>query len=368
MAPKMKMQANVSLQNRQLLQGRLAAAQWIQMREPEVAREVGELETDPLFRELMYGRSSKGRVIRRSRWPASSLSGGFYEFQEHLAVSSGDADIQDLVERHRNLLSLIRKMGREKFERYFIFGEDGLGLEEICERTGVEEAEGRRILDLVLEVGARSEFFTPSPDLATTGLRYHCIAQIDTDPRDHDALFFRFHAPHWARGRYAVDYESLEAWKDEHALESGDRRRLKKVLKKIELLNMRQDTLFQILSRSTTEQSGFLHSRQEHRRRPLSLRELSRRMGVAPSTVSRAIGRRSVRLPWGEEVALKVLLSGQREVLLSILNEWRRVGELEGHTDDDLMRRLADDKGVSVSRRTVNECRRLLPQLDQVSK
>jgi RNA polymerase sigma-54 factor len=124
---------------------------------------------------------------------------------------------------------------------------------------------------------------------------------------------------------------------------------------------MRQDMLFQILSRIVTEQSAYLRSRLGHRRRPLSLREMARRIGVAPSTVSRAVGNRSAQMPWGEEVPLKSLLSGQRSVILSILSEWRERGELGDElTDERLMRRLAGEAGITVSRRTINECRRKL--------
>lgn len=158
-----------------------------------------------------------------------------------------------------------------------------------------------------------------------------------------------------------MHYDRLESWKKERKPDASDRKRLRHLLKKIELLNMRQDTLFQILSRVTTTQAAFLRSRKDHRRRPLSLRELARRLGVAPSTVSRAVGARSVILPWGEEVPLKSLLTGQRVVVLSILAQWKEAGEMGPKvTDEKLMHRLAEEAGVSVSRRTVNECRHKL--------
>ena len=47
--------------------------------------------------------------------------------------------------------------------------------------------------------------------------------------------------------------------------------------------------------------------------------------------------------------------------VLSILSEWRERGELRpGVTDERLMQRLASESGITVSRRTVNECRRKL--------
>lgn len=354
-------QLEAQVHTRQVLAGRLAAAKWISMTEPEVSREVKELESDPLFQELAYGLGGAPAVVRRRRWPASQLHGGFYDFNEAAAAETGSADIQDLVERHRELIALIRRVGRESFERYFLYGEESKPLPVVCKKLGLTLEEGRRILDLVLEVGSRSEFFRPAAAARADSVGYHMIARIERDPREQESLYFQFLSPHWARGRYEVAYDKLEEWKRTRGLAPEERRRLRRLLKSIELLNMRQNTLFQILSRITSVQAAFLNSRQGHRRRPLSLRELARRIGVAPSTVSRAVARRSVELPWGEEVPLKSLLTGQRAVVLSVLGRWMEKGEVGPRvTDEALMRRLAGEAGIAVSRRTVNECRRLL--------
>jgi hypothetical protein len=364
MEQKLRIDQTLKPESVQVLQGRLAAAKWLSMSEPEVAREATDIEGDPLFRELVFGGGGRSPLVRRRRWPAAEMHQGFYELKEEIAAGDGSADIHDLIEKHEDLLGLIRKIGQDNFERYFLIGDTDASFPEICETLGIKEDVGRRIMDLVLEVGARSEFFRPGRAPETAGVRYSCIAEIERDPREAEGLFFRFFAPHWARGRYEIQYDRLEDWKKHRELNVGERRDLRKLLKRIEMLNMRQDTLFQILSRSSTEQSVFLRTRRRERLRPLSLRELARRIGVAPSTVSRAIARRSVVLPWGEEVPLKYLLTGQREVLLEILKEWRRTGIMRpGVTDESLMVRLAEEAGITVSRRTVNECRRKLLNL-----
>ncbi|MFH1723883.1 MAG: hypothetical protein ABII00_04590 [Elusimicrobiota bacterium] len=351
----------LKVQNFQLLQGRLTAAKWLSMSEPEVVKEIGELEADPLFREIMYGWTQQGPILRRSRWPASALHSGFYELKEEIAAGGDTGAIHDILDARTDLVRLIQRVGVEAFERYFLYGEEGKSLPEVCRIAGISEEEGQRILDLVLAVGARSEFYRPGLVPETSGIRYHCIASIQQDPRDPENLFFRFLSPHWARGRYVVLYDKLEDWKKRRSLSVEERRRLRQLLKRVELLNMRQDTLFRILSRVTTEQSSYLRSRERSRMRPLSLRELARRISVAPSTVSRAVSNRSVLMPWGEEVPLKLLLTGQRVVILAILAEWRDQGRLgKGVTDEELTRRLAHESGITVSRRSVNECRRKL--------
>ncbi|MBI4056567.1 MAG: helix-turn-helix domain-containing protein [Elusimicrobia bacterium] len=359
---KFSLELNQKVQTRQLLQGRLTAAKWIALTEPEVAREVVGLESDELFRELLHGTQGNVPIIKRKRWPASSLHSGFYELHEEIASHPGSAGVEDLLEKKGDLIGLIQRIGRGAFEKYFLYGEEGIPLSKICQRLGISEQEGRQILDLTLEVGARSEFFRPPSASQTSGIRLHCIARIQQDARDPENIYFQFISPHWARGRYEVLYDRLETWKKQRGLSKEEKSKLRHILKNIELLNMRQDTLFQILSRITTVQSAFLLSRLKHRRRPLSLRELARRIGVAPSTVSRAAGTRSVQLPWDEEVPLKNLMTGQRMVVFSILSYWQQQGDLSPQiTDEKLMRRLADDFGISVSRRTINAIRHILP-------
>ena len=49
--------------------------------------------------------------------------------------------------------------------------------------------------------------------------------------------------------------------------------------------------------------------------RPVSLRLLARRLQLSPSTVSRALSHRTIRLPWGAEVPMIAMVPGQRRVL-----------------------------------------------------
>lgn len=361
MNAKMELKIGQNQQNVQLLQGRITTAKWLSMKEPEVAKEISEVESDPLFNELMYNAEHGTPIFSRKRWPASSIHTSFYELKEELTSGSPSGDIHDLLENRETLIKKIKGIGIEAFEEYFLYGEGGKTLSEICTKLKISLDEGRSILDLVIAVGARSEFYRPGRTPETSGIRYHCIAEITRDPRADDTLYFQFFSPHWSRGKYVIQYERLEEWKKKRNLTKEQKRNLRQLLKRIELLNMRQDTLFQILSRVTTEQSAYLRSRQDARLRPLSLRELARRIGVAPSTVSRSISNRAVRAPWGEEIPMKSLLTGQRVVILAILSEWARQGQITDQvTDDELTRRLAEESAISVSRRTINDCRRLL--------
>ena len=88
----MKQRQGLALQTRQRLtvMGRLRMADWIQMAEPDFAREVEKLEKDPLFQKLYFGDASIPGAVRRQRWPGGRLSGSFYEIDERTATGGGE--------------------------------------------------------------------------------------------------------------------------------------------------------------------------------------------------------------------------------------------------------------------------------------
>lgn len=349
MAPEQRL--GVETQQRLALLGRLRMAEWIQMPEREFAHQVEEIEKDPLFRKLFFAEGASG-VIRRQRWPAGRYGGSLYELQEGMVASGERVKVEEALGEKADLLPLIRKMGRENFERYFLYCEEGVPLKEIARRTGVAEDAVLRIHDMLLEIGAQAEFFLPSrePNMARS---YSCLARLSVEGGEASYEFFQ---PYWARGLYQVRYDLLEEWKRGGKLESSERRRLRHLLKRIEIVNLRQNTLFRIIETLTRLQTEYLGNRRDDRKRPISLRMLARRLQLAPSTVSRAVAGRSVRLPWGVEVPLITLMPGRRNVVREVLALWLSEPGPRP-TDSELAQRLRREYGIQVSRRTVNAAR-----------
>lgn len=326
-------------------------AEWIQMPEREFAHQVAEIEKDPLFRKLFFAEGSSG-VIRRQRWPAGRYGGSLFEFQEGLVASGERVKVEEALGDKAELLPLIRKMGRENFERYFLYCEEGVPLPEISKRTGVPLDAVNQIHDLLLELGAQAEFSLPARDPAMAK-SYSCLARITMEGEE---AVYEFFQPYWARGLYQVRYDLLEDWKRGGKLEASERRRLRHLLKRIEIVNLRQNTLFRIIETLSRLQTEFLGNRRQDRKRPISLRMLARRLQLAPSTVSRAVSGRSVRLPWGAEVPLITLMPGRRNVVREVLALWLSEPGARP-TDSDLAQRLRREYGIQVSRRTVNAAR-----------
>lgn len=351
----MKQSQKLYLANSQRLavMGRMRMADWIEMPEREFAGEIAKLEKDPLFQKLYWGNGNIPGAFRRQRWPGGKLSGSFYEIDERTAAGTGErVGVEEFAQTRGAALAAIKRMGQENFERYFLHGEDALTLEEIGKRTGLKPEEVRAIHELTVELGARAEFESKSEaPTAAPGRQAACLAQITLQ---NGAPVFEFYAPYWARGLYQVRHDLLDKWK-EGGLSPEERRHLPAMLKRLETVNLRQSTLFRLLETVARLQAEYLKSEHPEDVRPISLRQLAKRLDLAPSTVSRAFARRSVRLPSEKELPLIAFVPGRRSVLRELLGQWLSVSVAV--TDASLVERLKEQRGISVSRRTVNAVR-----------
>lgn len=333
--------------------GRMRMADWIEMPEREFAQEIVKLEKDPLFQKLYFGDGRIPGAFRRQRWPGGRLSGSFYEIDERTAAGAGErVGVEEFSAERAESISAIKRMGQKDFERYFIHGEDALTLEEIGRRTGLKPEEVRSVHELVVELGARAEFETTvEAPSAAPGRQSACLAQISLAG---GAPTFEFYAPYWARGLYQVRHDLLDRWKD-GGLTPAERKHLPGLLKRLETFNLRQSTLYRLLEMVARLQADFLKSERAVDVRPISLRQLAKRLDLAPSTVSRAFARRSVQLPSQRELPLISFVPGRRCVLRELLGGW--LAENGAVTDASLAERLKLERGISVSRRTVNAVR-----------
>lgn len=348
-APEPSLEIHLKTDQRMAVLGRMKMAEWIEMREEDFAREIAGLEQDPLFRKLRSGAPGQRALIHRQRWPGGSMAAGFYEVNEELARGKHSVEVEQKLDARRGLVRKIRKLGAEEFERLFLHEEEALDDAELAERTGLKIADVAAIRSMLLEIGIETEFFQAGRDPAMVRA-YSCLAEIEIED---GKPMFAFLSPHWGRGVYQIRYEDVETWKD--AL-GGEKSHLRKLLKRVETINLRQNTMFRIMTSVTEMQAGFLTSHKPEKTAPVSLRMLARRLGLAPSTVSRALSGRSVRLPWGLEVPLIRLVPGRREVLRTILTMWRDDQDMSG-TDAGIADRLLKEYGIRVSRRTVNAVR-----------
>lgn len=187
--------------------------------------------------------------------------------------------------------------------------------------------------------------------------RYSVVAHIEKDPAG-GAVLLNTTLPHLARGRYLVNRDALTEWRKLKILAPEEKKRLRALLEKIELVNIRQSALFRILEAIVDVQSRYFFSRQKSRMRPLTMRSLASRLGLAASTVCRAARERSVIVPWNEEVAIADLLPSRRDLLEFILDELMKESNFQKLSDSALGSQISQAFGIDVPRRSLNECRR----------
>ena len=352
----LKLKSTVGVRGK--LVNRLKAISLINLSENKFSNFLREIESDPLFQRFFFPGDKLPRVIRRNPWPGTRLCSGFYEFKEETLTDTSSVNVEAILADHKDLVRIIKMIGLEAFERHFLYGEGARSYDEIARQTGLNLEEVKKIHQLVLEVSVGSQFSAqPTPSRAE-GVTYNLIAQFETQSGVAPGVSFSVTTPYLARGRYSISKEALAEWKRQNALTPQEEKSSRVLLQKMELANMRQNTIFRILDSIAESQIKFIRSGKKFQMRPLTMRTLAKQLGLAPSTISRAVHRRCVKLPWGDEVPLVFLLSSQREVLNFILDDSLVNPGFNNLSDRVLAERVNKDYGIKVSRRSLNECRR----------
>jgi hypothetical protein len=354
--PGLKLTPGADLRLRGQLLARVQAANLLKLSEPDMARMIREIESDPLFRKLVHPPEPGWKVLRFSPHPRTRFSSGFYELDEGALAAKAPPDVARLLEESRGLRAKIKKLGAEAFERYFLRAEEAASPAEISRELGLEEEDVRRIQDFLLSFSVHAEFFAPSAK-AGPSRRVVRLARVELTPEGEAAL--EFLSPHLARGRYDIHYERLEALTRLPSLGKEEKRRLRALVRRLELVNWRQNALHRVLDLLCYTQRQFFATRDTLRRQLMTQRQMARRLSVAPSTVSRAIQGRSLVLPWGEEVLLEDLFCSRKTLCLDALDALEAGDpDFARKTDEQLQELLRRDIGLAVPRRTVNTYRR----------
>jgi len=342
-----------SLQMRQELRHvlRMEQARLLEMPEEEFNRLMIEVERSPIFRRLYQ----EDRLIRYQRFPRTDISSSFYQLKEEAVASKGSLDLESLLLNKEHVVGEIQKLGLEKFKRYFLFPETGLTEEEIAVECDLAVSEVQKMNGLIDEFSILSEFYHPSA-LNSERIHYSKIASVE---REKEGFVIGYFSPSFARGRYSIDHERFEESKTRGSFTESEVKEVRQLFKTLELLNSRKDTVGQILQKTVEQQSLYLESGHSKSLLPFSQKELAKRIGLAPSSVSRAIRGKSIDTPWGEEIPLKHLfprLRGFRKELIKQLLET----EIGLASDEAIRARLRDRFGVAISRRSVANLRKEL--------
>ena len=336
-------------EQRQIL--RMEQADLLEVPEEEFHKLIAEVERSALFRKLYQ----QDKLIRYQRFTRTDVASGFYELKEELVAGGGSADVESLLQNRAQIVQKVQKLGQDKFNRYFLFPEKGMTPEEIARECGLPVTEVKKINELIDDFAIMSEFYHPS-SLGSGVVRYSRIASID---RDRQGFVIGYFSPLFARGRYAIDYEKFEELRASGTLNESEAKEARQLFKRLELINSRKNTVSQILQKIVEHQTLYLESGKAQSLLPFSQKELAAKLGLTPSSVSRAIRDKSIDTPWHEEVPLKNFFPRPRRFKKGLLKQLLEAEK--GLTSDEAIReRLREKFGVAISRRSIANLRREL--------
>lgn len=324
----------------------------LEMTEEEFARLTLEVERSPLFRKLQRAEG----VVRYLRYPNSDISPRFCQLNEEIAAGSGTLDVEAMLTDKEDLVRRIQELGMERFKRYFLYPEPGVSSEEAARACDLPLPDVERINDLIDEFSVMSEFHNPSGLGPEYGVRYSRVASIE---RTAEGFVIGFLSPSYARGRYSIDYERFEELRQTGSITEGEAKESRDMFRKLELLNVRKDTLTRILQNIVEKQGLYFESADVRALLPFSQKELAERMGVVPSSICRSVEGKSLETPWGEEKALKDFFPRPRQFRKQLVRQLLESGE-EFRSDEAIRARLEREFGVFISRRSVAGLRKEL--------
>ena len=347
----LEIQQTQSLQTRQefKLIIRLEQANLLEMPEDEFNRLTTEVESSPMFNKLYR----KERIIHYQRYPKTDLSSHFYQLNEEISAGTGTLDIESILYDKEDIVRQIQKIGLENFKRYFLYPEPGVSVEEIAQECNLELLEAEKINSLINEFSIMSEFYHPSALSSGRGIYYSKVASIEKGP---EGFIIGYLSPSYARGRYSIDYERFEELKGNGAFSTAEAREIRQLFKRLELINSRKDTITRILQGIVEKQASYFESGNGKALLPFSQKELAERIGLVPSSISRAISGKSLETPGGEEKALKDFFPRPRMFRKKLVKQLLETGE-EFPSDEAIKAKLEQKFGVSISRRSVANLR-----------
>ena len=331
---------------------RLEQANVLEMPEEDFNRLISEIENNPLFQKL----HRKERIIRYQRFPRTDISSSFYQLKEEIVADSGSLDVESLLLNKEHLVHQIQKLGLEKFKRYFLYPEPELAREEIAQECDLDIAEVQKIESLIDEFSVASEFYNPSAFSPEGGIYYSKVASIERGP---EGFVIGCFSPAFARGRYSINYERFEELKRDGTFDETEAKEAKRLFRKLELINTRRDTVTRILLNIVEKQGLYFESGDSKALLPLSQKELAKKIGLAPSSISRAIRGKSLDTPWGEEKPIKDFFPRPRRFKKELIGRLLET-ETEPTSDEAIRVRLGKEFGVSLSRRSVASLRKEL--------
>jgi len=362
------LRAKTSQVLRQKQIGRIKLGQLFSLPEPEFRKLIKELENDSLFRELV--RKWKVVSYRKFSGIRAPLT---VELKDGLILSSDTFDLQGLLYQNPQIVPLLQKIGQligeDRFNKLLHGGISVRQIERECRLTPKQTVIFKDFLN-----GFELEKLTSGGSVSSTtesipsrSARTFKIASIEREG-DELVIYPYLKEDYLVKGKYSINYERYEELYQKRNLAPERLNRISKIFKTLDLVNRRTTTIYQIIYYIKETQSDYLYSGDPGRLRPLTRRELARRIGVHPSSITRVMADKSISTPQRKELPLKFFFPSQKEItknyLQDLIEEEKTL--LQDHrlprpySDEVIKARLYRDYRVAISRRAVAKYRKEL--------
>lgn len=261
--------------------GAMKFSQIVEMSEEEFEGQLEKIENDRLFKLLKASGAVKLIEFPNARYVSRIYAG--YGFK----LSA--CNLPDLIDGKGDLAVLMRKIGLGKFEEYFL--KDALiGDSERAKKCNISLEDSIRLREYLNRAFIQAEFETSME--SSVSKVFSSVAGIQIENKK-PALAF-FHREIW-KGRYKIDKEKLsEILKD---FPKNEQNEIENLLKRIDLSDTRKSTLYRLLELLIKIQSDYLLSGELINRRPLSQKEISKKLEIHPSVLNRLISNKSIQMP-----------------------------------------------------------------------
>jgi len=345
------------------LMGRMKLAELMSLPEDEFQKLIQEVENDPLFRKLM--RSGIG-LIRYKKPPwVRTAQAKMLPLDPAITPSKNTLEVESFLAKEKGLVSTIKKLGVDRFKKYFLDGVSGMISKEISRECGLPIETVKKINNFVDKFYLESKLTESTEGNRATRICYSTIASIE---KDDGQLAIGYFSSEMAKGRYLIDFDRVEKVKKLGVFAKDEIRKVDSLLNKVRLVNSRKTTIYQLIQSLIEGQRRFLFSGDFKDLKPFTQVSLSRKMEVNPSLISRAISRKAIRIPQGRQIPLKALFPSEREIRKKFIREVMEREESEiqsrslhrAYSDEEIRTQLRRRYGTSISRRSISDSRKSL--------
>ena len=345
------------------LMGRLKLAEFMSLPEEEFQKLIQEVENEPLFKKLI---TSEIKIIRYKKPPWTKTSQPkMLALDPAITPSRDTLEVESFLAQEKDLVSTIKKLGVDRFKKYFLDEVSGMTSKEVARECGLTTKTVRKIYDFVDKFYLESKLTGSPQDNRTARIYYSTIAMIE---KNNGELSIGYFSSEMAKGRYLIDFDRVEKIKKVGILAKDEIRKIDSLFNRLRLINSRKTTIYQVIQNLIEIQRDFLLSGDPKDLKPLTQVSLSRKMGVNPSLISRAINRKAIRTPQGRQISLKTLFPSRREIRKKLIREVidQEKDEVQNgslskaYSDEEIRTQLRKKFGISISRRSISDCRKNL--------